>query len=453
MNSHVSIGFECLDREMYDPECCYDLLQQSGVKYARVQTGWNRSETEKGIYTFAWLDEIVNNLLQRGIQPWFNVGFGNLLYMKDSRTPSAVGQVPVCYDKEVMRAWLNFVQALTKHFKERVRYYEIWNEPDISHFWAPGKSNPEEYAFLINETAVTILNEYPDAKIGACMANAFASESNGDYLWKLVKNIKRLDFFCYHRYNGRADVDLMKNVDFMRRVFLLNNMKDIEIWGGECGYGSYLPTDHTIMPLGKSSEQQQAVSLLRYFVTDAAVGCRLTSFFNIVDLNKKVYQTAADDRPNPALSGILNGLTYTPKKSYFALSNIANLLSDDFKVADRFISLSTRYRKPYVNMPHQPFCVAFERNGKPFYAYYYPTYIEKECGLLEVPVAVHLQNMLPEDTMTDPVAVDSLTGLIYEPDSRIDYESLTVLEGMPVAEYPIFIMERSEIDMELQIEL
>ena len=99
-------------------------------------------------------------------------------------------------------------------------------------------------------------------------------------------------------------------------------------------------------------------------------------------------------------------------------------------------------------MPQQPFCAAFEKNGKPFYAYYYPTYIEDEGGLFKTPVAVHLQNLYPGDAMQNPVAVDSLTGKVYKPDLKTDYAGLTVLEGLPVAEYPIFILEREELEIE-----
>ena len=45
-NSYVSIGFECLDRDLFNPEKCYDLLAESGVKYARCQTGWAKCEKE-----------------------------------------------------------------------------------------------------------------------------------------------------------------------------------------------------------------------------------------------------------------------------------------------------------------------------------------------------------------------------------------------------------------------
>ena len=44
--SYVSIGFECLDRELWNPDKCYDLLAESGVKHARVQTGWVRCEKD-----------------------------------------------------------------------------------------------------------------------------------------------------------------------------------------------------------------------------------------------------------------------------------------------------------------------------------------------------------------------------------------------------------------------
>lgn len=448
--SHASIGFECLDRDLFDPEQCYDLLQQSGVKYARVQTGWVKCETQKGVYNFEWLDSIVDNLLQRGIQPWFNVGFGNTLYMPDSQTPSAVGQVPICYGPEVLEAWENYAAALAKHYKTRVTYFEIWNEPDLVNFWSPGKSNPLEYAEMVNLTAAAILKHHKSAKIGACMSEAFpsSSEHDKDYFWDFAANVSRLDFFSYHRYATRAEVDLMQNVAYIKKVFALNGLNNVELWGGECGYPSTLPLDHTIYPAGQSNEHIQAVALLRYYVTDAAVGSRLTSFYTIADYTNKPYQTATGVMQNFSLFGLLTGEHCTPKPGFRALAIIANLLGDSFTVSDRFIALTTHYTRPYVNMPQQPFCAAFEKNGKPFYAYYYPTYLEEELGILKPDVCVRIQNIFKNDKMQDPVAVDGFTGDIYEPESREDFKSLTLLYGLPVAEYPIFIVERSELEME-----
>lgn len=46
----------------------------------RIQSGWQRTEQEKGIYDFAWLDDIVDNLLKRGLKPWMCLCYGNELY-------------------------------------------------------------------------------------------------------------------------------------------------------------------------------------------------------------------------------------------------------------------------------------------------------------------------------------------------------------------------------------
>ena len=82
-DSRISIGFECLDRELFKPEKCYELLGKTGVKFARCQTGWVRCETEKGKYDFAWLDDVVDNIIAQGVQVCFNVGYGNPIYMDD----------------------------------------------------------------------------------------------------------------------------------------------------------------------------------------------------------------------------------------------------------------------------------------------------------------------------------------------------------------------------------
>ena len=89
--SRVSMGFECYDRDLFDPELCYDRVAESGAKFARCQTGWARTEKTPDVYDFSWLDAVVDNLLARGVTPWFDVGYGNPIYMPDAPNPTAVG--------------------------------------------------------------------------------------------------------------------------------------------------------------------------------------------------------------------------------------------------------------------------------------------------------------------------------------------------------------------------
>ena len=75
--SRIGIGFEKLDRNVFDPEKAYDPVAALGVKWVRIQSGWARTEKEKGRYDFSWLDAIVDNLVSRGLKPWLCLGYGN----------------------------------------------------------------------------------------------------------------------------------------------------------------------------------------------------------------------------------------------------------------------------------------------------------------------------------------------------------------------------------------
>ena len=69
-HSKLGIGFEKLDRDAFDPEKAYDKVAALGVKWVRIQSGWAKTEKEKGVYDFSWLDKVVDNLISRGLKPW-----------------------------------------------------------------------------------------------------------------------------------------------------------------------------------------------------------------------------------------------------------------------------------------------------------------------------------------------------------------------------------------------
>ena len=65
----MGLGMEKLDRDAFDPEKVYDKVAALGVKWIRIQSGWQKTEKEEGVYDFAWLDSQVDNLLSRGLPP------------------------------------------------------------------------------------------------------------------------------------------------------------------------------------------------------------------------------------------------------------------------------------------------------------------------------------------------------------------------------------------------
>ena len=78
IDSRLGLGMEKLDRDAFEPEKVYDKVAALGVKWIRLQSGWQKTEKEKGVYDFAWLDEQANSLsgkkaLRRKQQPFLPV--------------------------------------------------------------------------------------------------------------------------------------------------------------------------------------------------------------------------------------------------------------------------------------------------------------------------------------------------------------------------------------------
>ena len=443
--SMVSIGFECLDRELFDPEKCYDLLGQTGIKRARCQTGWARCEKEKGVYDFEWLDLIVDNLRVRGIQPWFNVGFGNPLYMPDVPNPTAVGCVPLFYGKETIEAWKRFVQALAAHFRGRVAEYEIWNEPNIEHFWYPEKPSGKKYAELVQLTGAVIRKEIATCRIGACVSGTF-EEGPTRYITEFAESLNpgELDFFCYHCYLWIPEEGSAKHFGLIKKIFAENGHTKLSYWNGEAGHASWYP-DHYWHPWEtQGNEHRQAVWQLRRFFLDRTFPAEVTSFFQMVDMWQKPYQMASLIQNKPAAQGILNGITYTPKKSYETIQRLALVLSGDIQPSDFFFSIS--YPKDPVEMMAVQ-TVQFTRDGNPIYVYWRPTDVEKEKPQLEG-VTVKLGIWRIPHAINDPVWIDMLSGDVFEIEPKERREEILVLSDLPLPEHPVLICDRKVFAVE-----
>lgn len=444
-NSMVSIGFECLDREVFDPKRCYELLGRSGVKYARVQTGWVRCEREKGVFDFTWLDEIVDQLLAHGVLPWFNVGFGNPLYMPDLPNPTGVGCVPLYYGEETLAAWKRFSGKLAEHYRGRVSDYEIWNEPDIEHFWYPGEPDGTQYARLVALTGACIRAENADARIGACIS----SEDEFDFLYleALAKGLKpgELDFFSLHRYTVFPENGWMQRVQGTRRTFERYG-HDLHYWMGEGGYPSWFPKNHWMKPRPENagSEHQQAVYQLRRYIQDAALGLERSSYFQMVDMWQKPYQKASEVLDRPAAQGVLNGITYTPKKAYETIGRLANLLCS-VKPMETYwegeLDGATRCEQVSI----QTF--ALRKGSQPVYVYYLPTDIQDECAgrtnyaMRVRPLEENVQKM------ERPVWVDLYSGGVFAVKAE-EKDGCQWFYHLPIEEYPVMLCDESLIEIE-----
>ena len=420
-NTRIGLGFEGYDRWHYKPERCYDLAAQTGSKIARLNSGWMRTEREVGVYDFAWLDEVVDNLLARGMVPWFTVGYGNPIYIQDILNEDAVGCVPLYYGDDVLTAWINYLKALAEHYKGRVTHYEIWNEADISVFWYPMKPSAQEYARLIKISGAAIRSVDPAAKIGGA-----TSMSRIPFIYGLFSSLDPcdIDFYCPHNYDRFPERSVRaKRIRMIREITDALGFDKMELWMGECGHASWHPVGHGQCKEGGGNEHRQAVWHLRRAFYDLADGLTYTSYFSVADYRERPYSTARTTQKLPAAQGVLDGITYTPKKAHETLGYLAIAQSDDCKPCTP-IGIVEDY-----DGDEEIATASFSRNGKPVMAYWLGTPIEQEeqsgtCSIVLSPL-VEIKN---------PVLIDMYTGAVFE--------ATEDLKMLPIREYPILITDK-----------
>jgi len=408
--SPLGVGYETLDRQHFDPVKTYPHAAQLGVKWARCQTGWARTEKTRGQYDFGWLDEVVDGLLKIGIQPWFNLGYGNPLYTPQADA-TAVGWVPV-FDEAAMDGWKKFTAKIAEHFKGRVRHYEIWNEPNITGFWKPGKPDAVAYTKLVKETAPIIRQRVPDAVIiGCALAGVKLDYLKGCLEAGLAAHVDRIS---YHPYREVPEANYEKDVRGMRELLSQYNASHIKLWQGECGCpsqkggaGALSKTDW--------NETRQAKWLVRRILSDLRLEVELTSYFLIVDL--------VGYRGSTNWKGLLRGTDYTPKPAFFAYQNLCALFDAGTSKADLPVKVAAET---------EVVTASFLRCSEPLFVYWRPADLTKDVPWRKVRVEVG-------GKFKAPMLLDPLSGRIYK---------ITSFDALPLADYPLIIADKTVLDLQ-----
>ena len=357
--SRLGIGFEKLDRDVFDPEKAYDKVARIGVKKIRVQSGWARTEKTEGVYDFAWLDKIVDNLCERGMEPWICLCYGNPVYT-DLAKPvfGAVGCPPIATAKE-MNAWLAYVKATVAHFKDRVSIYEIWNEPDCNYSWRHCENeeidhlrNADEYGAFALETAKAIKELAPEVKT---MGFALGHAEDLEYVNRALATglYRYLDLVSFHCYSPN-ELTRRKRAHGLR-VLLDSYNPEIGLVQGETGAQSRSDGNGAMKGFAWTREKQ-VKALLRGLVMDMAEGVVFTSYFSTMDMIEALRGRLADKASylDYGYFGVIgaefdeNGRAsgeYKEKPAYYALQTLASLMRGDCRACAlpwRFEELPSR---------------------------------------------------------------------------------------------------------------
>lgn len=163
-----------------------------GLKWMRVSLDmwdWDQVESTGDFsehYINPYQDQAVTDLASNG----FTIVY-TLLYWDEPLLQLQEGDSRFRTEDEIQR-YLDYVKFLVHNFKDRIEYYQIWNEPDVAYVGpepAPQQHvKIADYINLVERTIPVIRQEYPQAKIIVGNVSGLRYPAANDYLFSVVSS-------------------------------------------------------------------------------------------------------------------------------------------------------------------------------------------------------------------------------------------------------------------------
>lgn len=430
VSSPWSIGAETIDRDFTVYDHFKKHLGPLGAKGLRLQAGWAKCEKTKGVYSWAWLDAIVNDAVAQGVRPWLEFNYGNTIYPGGGDTGLG-GGFPS--SPEALAAWDRWCRALVERYKDRVQEWEVWNEPDLN---KKSSATVDAYVDLYIRTATMVRAVQPKGRVWA-LALAGRVEYADLFLAGMQAKAKLdlVDAITFHGYPRNPDDTTP--VDKLRAV-IAKYGRAIELRQGETGAPSKYQENFALSKIAWTETTQakwDARRLLAHRAKDVPM-----NLFCICDMHYT--QASSQSSPDGLLRMNYKGLVGTNpdqtvshvKPAYYAAQTVFTIFDDTLQRISDYASTSTAQRKLALTGYRR------DRDGAQVVALWFSDAQPVEAnGVSSVDVT------LKGGKFTAPVLVDVRTSTVYAlPKDRWTQGAAGAeFRGLPLYDSPMLIVEKS----------
>lgn len=210
-----------------------ELCKNAGVKTLRFGFIWAKIEKKQGEYDFDRYDFLVNSALKYGIEVLPIIARSPKWAISPER--KQYNSVPPEFPETIGV----FMHKTVEHFKGRIKYWEIWNEPNLASFWRP-EPNASEYVEILKACFINAREADPKSRILMCgLALSRYDRIDFEYLEEIYKSggADYFDIINIHPYSGPNAVELMWSETVLKFRALNNKYKVDEkpVWVTETG--------------------------------------------------------------------------------------------------------------------------------------------------------------------------------------------------------------------------
>ena len=442
---------------------------QIGVKWTRLGAHWSDIENRKGVYRWNNLDTAINAVISYGITPFITIGGGNELYSElgtyaDDKLAAIYGYKPEppVKDVEAFNAFLTFVEATVTRYKDKIDYWEIWNEPNHRNYWG-ATPDGKEYGILLLKTATLVRQLDPGCKIIAGATAGIDPVFTNDFLKVCPDSL--IDIISFHNYGAIPEERVYLAVELWEVINRYN--KNIELWQGECGYPSHSSTrDYRgRAPWGLNI---QAKWLLRQsFVDLYFCHTSLSNYFKLAHIGGKGEKHERTNlSPLDSIFGyperggsrvrtkginekcLLSNPDFIKKPGFFAYQNLCAIWKPDYKTYKINYAFEITDEGDFYGIseddafPSVPLLASFaDSSGNHLVAYWLPWNMQENL-INTAKISITLHNL----SFKSPVCIDPMSGKVY-PVNMIKKDNHCIISMAPLTDFPLIIAEQSTIKL------
>ena len=155
---------------------------------------FNADPSLESNYDFQRSDTYISAIINAGCQVFYRLG-------ESASSEKKLREPPEDFNK-----WAEVCKHIVMHYNDgwnngffyNIKYWEIWNEPDIVGFW---NGSAQDYYQLYHTTSSTLKSYNSSLKIGGpCTSSITNPEYTSGFLSYVKNNGLPLDFFSWHQY-------------------------------------------------------------------------------------------------------------------------------------------------------------------------------------------------------------------------------------------------------------
>ncbi|MDD5568125.1 MAG: beta-galactosidase [Candidatus Omnitrophica bacterium] len=244
-----------------DWERVIKLMKEAGIGWVRMDFLWQDIEPQEGKFVFDKYDQVTELLSKNNIHI-----LGILDY---SAEWAAADKKWNCPPRE-SRLFVKYAVEVITRYKDRIKHWEIWNEPDSGVYWL-GQDGLKSYCALLRDVYAAAKIADPDCKIlngglalGLPSVNLLYANGAKDYF-----DILSVHFFVNPLHGDEVIRGVIDYPDLVHRIMENNGDSNKKIWITEIGCpGVKLGIQTGNWWLGRNPGEKQQAEWLRKVYTE-----------------------------------------------------------------------------------------------------------------------------------------------------------------------------------------